>query len=107
MFVASRQKEIPFYRGFGRHGERGFGALTQDTVRTAIPILRKYIVPASKRIVANVLEFVAPDTAEVVSGRKAFKTAARSVGRETLRKQLGSWSRRRTASSIIRTKSAK
>ena len=35
------------------------------------------------------LEFAVPEIAEVVSGRKNFKTAAKSVGRQTLRKQLG------------------
>ena len=36
------------------------------------------------------LEFAAPDIGEVISGRKSFKTAAKSVGKQTLRKQLGS-----------------
>ena len=55
----------------------------------------KYIVPATKRVGADLLEFAVPETAEVVSGRKIFKTAAKSVGRRTLRKQLGEGSRRR------------
>ena len=86
--VASRQVEIPFYRGIGRQRGRGFGALAQVTGRTAIPFLRKYIVPAAKRVGVNLLEFAAPEIAEVVSGRKNFKTAAKSVRRQTLRKQL-------------------
>ena len=62
-----------------------------------------------------------PEIAEVVSGRKNFKTAAKSVGRHTLRKQLSEGSRRRkgvvggreggsrkrTASRVIPTKSTK
>ena len=56
---------------------------------------------------ADFLEFAAPEIAEVVSGRKNFKTAAMSVGRQTLRKQLGSGSRKRTASRVLPTKSAK
>ena len=36
-----------------------------------------------------------PEVPEVVSGRKNFKTAAKKVGRQTLRAQLGEWSRRR------------
>ena len=39
------------------------------------------------------LEFAVPETGEVISGRKAFKTAAKSVGKQTLRKQLGEGSR--------------
>ena len=119
--VASREVEIPFYRGGGRQRERGFGALAQLIGRTAIPFLRKYIVPAAKRVGADLLEFAVPEIAKVVSSEKNFKTAAKSVGRQTLRKQLGEGSRRRkgavglrqggsrkrSASRIIPTKSAK
>ena len=113
--VASRQVEIPYYRGVGRQRGRGFGALAQVIGRTAIPFLRKYIVPAAKRVGADLLEFAVPEIAEVVIGRKNFKTAAKSVGRQTLRKQLGqgegsrrrTGSRKRSASSVIPTKSAK
>ena len=93
--VASRQVEIPFYRGVGRQLGRGFGALAQVFGRTAIPFLLKYIVPAAKRVGADLLEFAVPKIAEVVSGRKKCKTAAKSVERQNLRKQLGEGSRRR------------
>ena len=112
--VASREVEIPYYRGVGRQRGRGFGALAQVIGRTAIPFLRKYIVPAAKRLGADLLQFAVPEIADVVSGRKNFKTAAKSVGRQTLRKQLGEGSRRNTGSSrkrsssrVIPTKSAK
>ena len=93
--VASREVEIQFYRGVGRQRGRVFAALAQVTGRTAIPFLRKYIVPAAKRVGADLLEFAVPEIAEVVSGRKNFKTTAKSVGRQTLRNQLGSGSRKR------------
>ena len=116
--VASGEVEIPYYRGVGRQRGRGFGALAQVVGRNAIPFLRKYIVPAAKRVGADLLEFAVPEIAEVVSGRMNIKTAARSGGRQTLRKQLGEGSRRRTAgtqggsrkrsaSRFIPTKSAK
>ena len=82
--VASRQVEIPYYRAVGRQRGRGFGALAQVIGRTAIPFLRKYVVPAAKRIGADMLEFAVPEIGEVVSGRKNFKTAAKSVGKKTL-----------------------
>ena len=112
--VASREVEIPFYRCVGRQRGRGLGALAQIIGRTAIPFLRKYIVPAAKRVGADYLEFAVPEIGEVVSGRKIFKTAAKCVGRQTLRKQLGSGSRKREgaiggrqASRFIPKKSAK
>ena len=107
--VASRQVEIPFYKGVGRHLGRGFGSVAQVIGRTAIPFLRKYIVLAAKRVGADLLEFAVPEIAEVVSGRKNFKTAAKSVGRQTLRKQLGDGSHRggNKQRKIIPTKSTK
>ena len=51
--VASREVEIPFYRGVGRQRGGGFGALAQVIGRTAIPFLRKVIVPAAKRVGAD------------------------------------------------------
>ena len=82
--VASREVEIPFCRGVGRQRRRGFGALAQVIGRTAFPFLRKFIVPAAKCVGADLLEFAAPENAEVVSGRKCFKAAAKIVGRQTL-----------------------
>ena len=109
--VASRQVEIPYYRGVGRQRGRGFGALAQDIGRTAIPFLRKYVVPAAKHIGADMLEFAAPEVGEVFSGRKSFKSAAKSVGKKTQKKQLGEGSRRQTGGGkqrrIIPTKSTK
>ena len=112
--VASNQVEIPFYRGVGRQRGRGLGALAQVIGRTATPFLRNNIVPAAKRVGADLLEIAVPEIAEVDSGRKNIKTAAKSVGRQTLRKQLGEGSckrmgrsNKRSGSRVIPTKSAK
>ena len=107
--VASRQVEIPYYRAVGRQRGRGFGALAQVIGRTAIPFLRKYVVPAAKRVGADLLEFAVPEIAEVVSGRKNFKTAAKSVGKKTLKKQLGEGegSHRAVGSASVRQASRK
>ena len=86
--VASNTPELPYYKGTGRQRGRGFGALAQVIGRIAIPFLRKDIVPAAKRVSADSLEFAVPEVADVVSGKKNFKIAAKSVGRHTLRKQL-------------------
>ena len=103
--VSSREVEIPYYRGVGQQRGRGFGAFAQVIGRTAIPFLRKFIVAAAKRVGADLLEFAVPEIAEVVSGRMNFKTAAKSEGRQTLRKQLVEGSRRRTGSSRKRSSS--
>ena len=56
--------------------------------------MRKYVVPAAKGIGTNMLEFAAPEIGEVISGRMSFKTTAKSVGKQTQRKQLGDGTRR-------------
>ena len=104
--VASRQVQVPFCRGVGRQRGRRLCALAQVIGRTAIPFLRKYIVPAAKRVSDVLLEFAVPEIAEVVSGRNEFKTAAKSVGRQTLGIQLGSGSTKTSANRVIPTKSA-
>ena len=95
--VASNTIELPYYKGIGRQRGRGFGALAQVIGRTANTFLRKNIVPAAKRVGADLLEFAVPEVADVVSGKKNFKTAAKSVGRQTLRKQLGGGKRKRSS----------
>ena len=101
---ASRQVEISYYRGVGIQRGRGIGFLSQVIGRTAFPFLRKQVAPAAKPKGADMLEFAASEIGEVISGRKTFKTAARSVGKQTLKKHLGSGSKRRR---IIPTKSTK
>ena len=93
--VASRQIEITCFRVVGRQRGRGFGALAQVIGRTAKPFLREYVVLAAKHIGADMLEFAASEIGVVISGRNAFKSAAESVGKQTLKKQLGEGSRRR------------
>ena len=83
--VASRQVAIPYYRGIGRQRGRGFGVLAQVVGRTAMPFLRNYVVPVAKRVGAELMEVALPENAEVVSDKKNFKSAAKRVGRQTLK----------------------
>ena len=87
--VAQKSADFPTFRGHARQRGRGFGALAQTLGRTAIPFIKKYIVPAAKRIGADLFEIAAPEIGEVVSGRKKLKTFAKDVGTKTVRKQLG------------------
>ena len=98
--VAQKSADFPIFRGHARQRGRGFGALAQTLGRTAIPFIKKYIVPAAKRIGADLFEIAAPEIGEVVSGRKKLKTFAKDVGTKTVRKQLGGGkkkSKRKTA----------
>ena len=81
--------DLPYFRGYARQTDRGFGALAQTIGRTAIP-LRRYVVPAAKRAGADLIEIAAPEIGNVLTGKKKLKSVAADVGKKTLRKQLGS-----------------
>ena len=98
--VAQNSTDFPIFRGHARQRGRSFGALAQTLGRTAIPFIKNYIVPAAKRIGADLFEIAAPEIGEVVTGRRKLKTFAKDVGAKTVRKQLGGGkkkSKRRTA----------
>ena len=89
--VASREKELPYYKGVGRQRGRGIGHFAQVIGRTAIPFLKKYVVPAARRIGADMLGFAVPEIEDCVSGKQNFKAAAKNVGRQTLKKTTRWW----------------
>ena len=81
--------DLPYFRGYARQRGRGFGALAQTIGRTAIPFLRRYVVPAAKRVGADLIEMAAPEIGNVLTGKKKLKSVAADVGKKTLRKELG------------------
>ena len=81
--VASNDLQLPYFKCIGRQRRGGFGALGQVIGRTAIPFLRNYVVPAAKRVGVDLLEFLVPEVANVMSGKKNNFKSAESVGRQT------------------------
>ena len=67
---ASNTLELPYYKGIGCQRGRGFGAFAQVIGRTATLFFRKYVVPAAKRVGADLLDFAVPEEADVVSGKR-------------------------------------
>lgn len=86
---------LPYYRGGQRQRGRGIGALAAVLGRTAIPFVKKFIVPAAKRIGSDLIEAAAPEVADLLVGKKKLKTFAKDVGTKTIRKQLGNGKRKR------------
>ena len=82
--VASGEVELPYYKGVGRQQGRGFGALA-EVIWNAIPFLKKTVVAAARPIGADMLGFAVPEHADVVSGNKNFKAAAKNMWRQTLK----------------------
>ena len=103
--VASRELELPYYRGVARQRGKGFGALAQVIGRTAVPFVKNVIVQAARRVGADLLEYAVPEMAEVISGKKNLKLTVTSVGKKTLRKQLGVGSNLKRTRRFIPTKS--
>ena len=55
--------------------------LAQVIWRSAIPFLRKYVVPAAKRIGVDIFEFAAPEIREVINGKKIFQDGCKECGK--------------------------
>ena len=52
---------LPYFDGHARQIGRRFGASAQTIGRTAIPFLRRYVVPAAKTVGADSIEITAPE----------------------------------------------
>ena len=70
-------------------------------------ILFNYFVPAAKIVGADSLEFSVLEVPHVVNGRTKFKTAAKSPGKQAVRKHVRYGSRKRTARRVFLAKTAK
>ena len=62
--------DLPYFRGYSRQRRRRFGASAQTIERTGIPFLRRYVVPAAKRLGADLLDTAAPENRNVLTGKK-------------------------------------
>ena len=81
--VASREFELPYYRGVTRQCGRGFGALAQVIGRTAVPFVEQFIVPAARKYGADLLEYAVPEMTEVISGKKNLKPAVKVLAKRS------------------------
>ena len=89
--VAQNSADFPIFRGHARQRGRGFGALAQTLGRTAIPFIKKYIVPAAKRIGADLFEIAAPEIGEIVSGRKKLENICKRCENKNNSETIGRW----------------
>ena len=80
---------MPHFSGHYRQRGSGFGALAAGIGRVALPLARKFIWPAAKRIGRELLVQGAPELVEVATKRKSAKQALKSTVAKTARKQIG------------------
>jgi hypothetical protein len=82
------QVSMPYCQGPAR--QRGRGLLSgMLALRTALPLIQKYILPSAKRLGKSVLENALPEVLDVISGRTKIKSAVKRVASKTVKSQLG------------------
>ena len=95
---------MPYFSGHYRQRGSGFGALAAGIGRVALPLARKIIWPAAKRIGRELISQGAPELVDLVTKKQSTKQALRNTVRKTAKKQLGGsyHSRRRHTKSRAR-----
>ena len=63
--------DLPYFRGYARQRGMAFGSSGQTIGRTIIPFLRRYVVTASIRVAADLIEMAAPEFGNVLIGKKS------------------------------------
>ena len=97
---------LPYFKGVPRQRGRGFGALARTVARTTLPNLKKYVLPAAKKIGRDVIESAIPEIGGVLSGQTSIKKAVKKTAKSTIQKQVGGGMKKRknTRQSIVRQK---
>ena len=91
-------QSMPHFSGHYRQRGSGFGALAAGIGRVALPLARKFLWPAAKKIGRDLLVQGAPELVEVATKRKSAKQALKSTVAKTARKQIGGSLQSRIAS---------
>ena len=89
-------QSMPYFSGHYRQRGSGFGALAAGIGRVALPIARKFIWPAAKKLGQELLTQGASELVKVVTKKQTARQALKNTVKKTARKQLGgSYQRRR------------
>ena len=80
---------LPYFKGVPRQRGRGFGALARTVAKTTLLILKKYFLPAAKKIGRDVIESAIPKIGGDLSGQTSIKKAVKKTAKSTIRKQFG------------------
>ena len=105
-YSSQASQSMPHFSGHYRQRGSGFGALAAGIGRVALPLARKFLWPAAKKIGRDLLVQGAPELVEVATKRKSAKQALKSTVAKTARKQIAGSLQSRIASGrkIIRRK---
>ena len=81
------QAKLPHFSGPYRQRGSGFDALALGMGRVALPLTRKFVIPAAKKIRKELLLQAAPELIKVATKRKSPKQALKSAVRKTIKKK--------------------
>ena len=88
-YYTNQASALPYFSGHYRQRGSGFGALASVIGRIALPIARKFILPAAKRVGKELLLQSVPELMDVVSKKKSPKQALKNTISNTVKKQTG------------------
>ena len=96
---------LTYFKGVRRQRGRGFGALARTVARTTLPFLKKYVLPAAKKIGRDVIKSAIPEIGGVLSGQTSIKKAVKKTAKSTIQKQVGGMKKsKNTRQSVTRQK---
>jgi hypothetical protein len=79
---------MPYFSGHYRQRGSGFGALAAGIGRVALPLARKIIWPAAKRIGRELISQGAPELVDLVTKKQSAKQALRNTVKKTIGRVL-------------------
>ena len=106
-YYANQVTSLPHFSGYYRQRGSGFGALAAGIGRVALPLARRFILPAAKRIGRELLKQGVPELVDVVSKKKSPKQALKNTVSNTIKKQTGGRARQQRPRKQIGSRSSK
>ena len=106
-YYAKQVTSLPHFSGHYRQRGSGFGALAAGIGRVALPLARRFILPAAKRIGRELLKQGVPELVDVVSKKKSPKQALKNTVSNTIKKQTGGRARQQRPRKQIGSSSSK
>ena len=79
---------LPYFKGVPRQRGRCVGALARTVARATLPILKKYVLPAAKKIGQDVIESAIPEIGGVLSGQTSIKKSVKKTENQPYRNKL-------------------
>ena len=73
-YYTNQASALPYFFGHYRQRGSGFGFLANGIGRIALPIARKFILPAAKRVGKELLLQSVPELMDVVSKKKNLQS---------------------------------